>query len=109
MASLVPEPIGEVRGMGRIAQQHDVAVPPAAVAHGVEVQPLGVIGQDPVAVQFAGEDRADLSDRFSSGHPRSENDPLALLSKRAARPRRPRCISTMKVIPHPSTGSRGSA
>ena len=52
----------EVGGVGGIAEQHHVAVVPRVVAHGVEVEPLGVVGEDLVAPQLVGEDLGDPLD-----------------------------------------------
>jgi hypothetical protein len=52
----------EVRGVGGVAEQHHVAVVPALVADGVEVEPLGVVGEDPVTLELVGEDVGDPLD-----------------------------------------------
>lgn len=47
---------GEVRGVRGVPEEDDVAVPPGAVADGGEAQPLGVVGQQAVAVEVAREE-----------------------------------------------------
>ncbi len=47
---------GEVRGVGGVAEQHDVLVAPRRVPHGGEADPPGTVGYQPVAVEVVAED-----------------------------------------------------
>ncbi|CAB4907363.1 unannotated protein [freshwater metagenome] len=63
---------GEVRGVRRVAQQHQVALVPALVADGLEVQPLRVVGEHLVPGQLVGEDLPDPLDGVGVAHPGRE-------------------------------------
>src|SRR2546422_11204295 len=54
---LRPRSDGEVRGVGRIAQEHDVLVVPALVPHRAEVAPQGAVLEQSVALQLLSEQR----------------------------------------------------
>ena len=54
---------GEMRGVGGVAEQHDIAVVPAAAAQRGEAEPARVVGQQPVAAQHAAEDSGYPPDR----------------------------------------------
>ena len=89
---------GEVRGVGGVAEQHDVLVPPVLVAHRGEVDPPGVVGHHLVAVEHVGEQLPDPRDRLLVGLARGE---LPGGEARRSRPRRQTSsfISTMNVLP----------
>ena len=60
-------PDGEVGGVGRIAEDHDVAMAPVLVADGGERDPPRVVGHDVVTVEDVGADLRRLLDRLLVG------------------------------------------
>ena len=76
----------EVRGVGGVAEQHDVAVVPALVADGVEVEPLGVVGEDLVALQLVGEDLRDPLDGVLVGDARAGRSRASVAVEAGAAP-----------------------
>ena len=59
---LGPRPDREVRGMRGVAEQHDVAVAPAAAAQRAELQPPGIVGHQLVPAKQVREQLADPLD-----------------------------------------------
>src|SRR5215470_1592090 len=61
-----------MRGVRGVADQHDIAMPPAATAQCSEADPLGVVRLDRVAVEYVAEQVPDLGDRRVVGLARRE-------------------------------------
>ena len=61
-------PDREMRGVGGVAQQHDVAAVPALVAHEQEARPQRAVGHEAVALQLLGEQRLARAQRLGLVH-----------------------------------------
>ena len=89
---------GEVRGVRGVAEQHDVAVPPASRLRTVrEAEPLRVVGQHRVPVEDVGEQIA----RSGRSTPRRLAPGGKARPAKASKPARRQtssCISTMNVL-----------
>ena len=109
MASLVPEPMEKCAVWAASPSEDEVAVVPALVADGGEVEPLRVVGRAPVAGQFLGEDLADRAPRPARRRRRAGTRSSSVSSKPAAPPDVLVHLDDEGGARRPSTGNRGSA
>ena len=70
----------EVRGVGGVAEQHDVAAVPALVAYEQEARPQRAVAHEPVALQLLGEQRLAGPQRLGLVH-RVEAQPRATCAR----------------------------
>jgi hypothetical protein len=65
---LRPRADGEVRGVRRVPEEHDVAVVPAPIAHPQKVEPDRAVGQQVVPVEVVGEEAFAEGDALALAH-----------------------------------------
>ena len=92
-----------MRGVRGVAEDHDVAVVPALVAHGREADPSRVVRVHRVTAEDVREQPADLGDALDVALARSERPTRERVEpRRCATPSS--FISTMNVLPVASYG-----